>query len=183
MERDEVLNKLKKLFALAEDHAASEGEVRNALNRAEALIAKHNIHTAELNDLNNVDGSPWTAEEMEFTDPRVNIPNWEKLLQIAVADICGLKILLKRVVQPAKNRRDRARWVCVFFGNADSVIAYPNCHAFIERRGHGQFNGSSGLGKLDRVGQEVEKDLLQFKLIGIYLRKIVWNLGYDLQVP
>ena len=91
MNRSKVIDKLRKLFALAEDSAASKGEHLQALKMAEALIAKYNIHTVELNNLEYADGSPWIERQEQISDARASIPDWENLLLFAVAEICGVK--------------------------------------------------------------------------------------------
>jgi len=119
MERFKVINKLRKLFALADDRAASKGEHLQAIKMAEALIAKHNIHTAELNDLENADGTPWSLSFEDVANPRPSIPNWEKLLVAAVGHMCGLKVIFKHIVVKGKSKRDQVRYVPSFYGDAN----------------------------------------------------------------
>ncbi len=47
-DRDRILNRIKKMLALANNQAASEGERDNAMRMAHATLAKHNIEMAEV---------------------------------------------------------------------------------------------------------------------------------------
>lgn len=47
-DKENILEKVRKLFALANDSGASEGEIENALKMAQRLMMKHNIDQGEI---------------------------------------------------------------------------------------------------------------------------------------
>ena len=53
---EKILDKVKKLLALANNEAAAEGERDNALRMAYGLLAKHNLAMADLNEHNAIEG-------------------------------------------------------------------------------------------------------------------------------
>ena len=55
-EMENILNKVKKLLALANDSGASEGERDNALRMAHGLLAKHNLDMLDLTRHMQVEG-------------------------------------------------------------------------------------------------------------------------------
>lgn len=54
---DKILNRIKKMMALANDQAASDGERENALRMSYSLMAKHNL------EMSDVEGRPIGPEE------------------------------------------------------------------------------------------------------------------------
>lgn len=54
---DKIINRVKKMMALANDPAASDGERENALRMSYAVMAKYNL------DMNDVEGSPIGPQE------------------------------------------------------------------------------------------------------------------------
>lgn len=63
---DKIINRIKKMLALANDLAASEGERDNALRMAYATMAKHNI------DMATVEEASGKAEEARIDFPNVS---------------------------------------------------------------------------------------------------------------
>lgn len=57
MADDKLINRVKKMMALANDPSASDGERENALRMSYAIMAKHNI------DMSDVDGKPVGPQE------------------------------------------------------------------------------------------------------------------------
>ena len=55
MSNKRILDKVKKLLNLAEDKGASEGEVDNAMRMAHALLVKHNLSMADIDELDKDD--------------------------------------------------------------------------------------------------------------------------------
>lgn len=119
MNKTKVLSKLRKLFAIADDESASPGETLNAVEMAQSLMAKHNIAEAELNDLENEDGSPWSISQEQIQDPKASLSDWEMLLLSAIAGMCGLKVLVKRIILAPEDKRRRTRYIPSFYGHAD----------------------------------------------------------------
>lgn len=52
MTEEKIINRIKKMMALANDKAASDGERENALRMSYALMARHNL------EMSDVDGNP-----------------------------------------------------------------------------------------------------------------------------
>lgn len=71
-QREKDLIKIRKMFALANDASASEGEIENALKFAAKLMAKHNIDETEIEisvddiDIEMVDNSPKKDGERKY---------------------------------------------------------------------------------------------------------------------
>lgn len=57
MAEEKIINRVKKMMALANDSAASDGERENALRMSYALMAKHNL------DMTDVQGKPTGPQE------------------------------------------------------------------------------------------------------------------------
>src|SRR5262249_29487141 len=88
-EFDRVKERIRKLMAYANDGAATEGEIENAMAHAAKLIDKYHIDRAEL----NVDGSA-SHESIEMgqafsltNGPRLS--TWEGVLAIAICELFG----------------------------------------------------------------------------------------------
>lgn len=79
---DKIINRIKKMLALANDLAATEGERDNALRMAYATMAKHNIDIASVDEATK-----------EQTEPRVNFEStgwswsWTHQVRNIVADL------------------------------------------------------------------------------------------------
>lgn len=54
---DKIINRVKKMMALANDPAASDGERENALRMSYAILAKYNL------DMTDVEGKPTGPQE------------------------------------------------------------------------------------------------------------------------
>lgn len=75
-----IVGKIQKLLRLSGDAAASEGERENALRQAHALLAKHNLHMAE------VEAAGQTPQEKRVDKhERVRNRPWTRTLADAVA--------------------------------------------------------------------------------------------------
>ena len=53
---EKILDKVKKLLAVANNEAATEGERDNALRMAHNMLAKHNLAMADLDEHNKLEG-------------------------------------------------------------------------------------------------------------------------------
>jgi hypothetical protein len=77
--KETILEKVRKLLALANDAGASEGEIENALMFAQKLMMKHSIEQSEVemcvNDVNYTDvPNPWVyGESKSFAGSLLNI--------------------------------------------------------------------------------------------------------------
>lgn len=80
MSEDKIINRIKKMLALANDLAASEGERDNALRMAYNTMAKHNIDLAQVE-----------AHGQAANEPRINFQNdsWSWLWAKQVNQIIG----------------------------------------------------------------------------------------------
>lgn len=58
MTEEKIINRIKKMMALANDKAASDGERENALRMSYALMARHNL------EMSDVDGNPVGPQEV-----------------------------------------------------------------------------------------------------------------------
>jgi hypothetical protein len=79
-ERQKVIDKVHKLYALANDRGASQGEVENALKMARKLLAKYNLI---LQDLDVVDKE--FIKEVAF-EGKTNRPSWQRNLLTIVCE-------------------------------------------------------------------------------------------------
>lgn len=88
----QILDKIQKLFRLANNEAATEGEIQAALGRAAHLAAKHNISDVEIEKATRQDGTEGVrlkvrAEDMvdESIHSAAKVTRWDKILGQVVA--------------------------------------------------------------------------------------------------
>lgn len=85
-EREKALNRIRKMFALANDEGASEGEVENALKFAQSLMAKYNIERDEV-DL-SPDDIDIEEQDNEYTHLERKYWTWDLLNVIGDSNDC-----------------------------------------------------------------------------------------------
>lgn len=91
MSEEKIINRIKKMLALANDLAATEGERDNALRMAFATMAKYNIDMA-------------TVENLGSTEPRINFTNesfswmWAKHVNKIVGELFFCKYYFGRKI-------------------------------------------------------------------------------------
>lgn len=85
MDRDKALSKIQKLMNLANNDAASEGEVDNALRQAEALMRKYAIDMAEAMQAGKKPVFDWQTESTWFGKGNKKNPLWYEWMAVAVA--------------------------------------------------------------------------------------------------
>jgi len=87
MTEERIIDKIRKLLALANNEAATEGERDNALRMAYNLIAKHNL---EMSDINPKEEKRTDTEEIFYGRP------WAKDICKAVAELFFCKYYIQR---------------------------------------------------------------------------------------
>lgn len=93
MSEDKILNRIKKMLALANDLAATEGERDNALRMAYATMAKYNLDLAQVE-----------AHGKKSEEPRINFQNdswswmWAKQVNQIVGDLFFCKYYFGRAI-------------------------------------------------------------------------------------
>lgn len=88
---DKITSKLAKLIRLSEDNNASDGEIENALNMAQQIMAKHNLTRDDI-DTENDDFSKIRMNRAFVTCLNNNASTWESLLARFCSDFvknCG----------------------------------------------------------------------------------------------
>lgn len=92
-DRQEIIKKIQKLYTLAENEAATEGEASNALLKAQKLLLKYNIDKAEI-ATGEILSEGIIAVEASYTFPR--IATWINSLGHAIADAFQCKYYLSK---------------------------------------------------------------------------------------
>ena len=87
-EREKALNRIRKMFALANDKGASEGEIENALKFAQSLMAKYNIERDEV-DL-SPDDIDIEIQDNDFTNLERKYWFWDLLCVIGKSYDCDV---------------------------------------------------------------------------------------------
>jgi hypothetical protein len=91
MSEEKIINRIKKMMALANDPAASDGERENALRMSYALLAKHNL------DLADVQGKPVGPQEArEQEQAEFYARPWALSLAQSIADLFFCKYYIRR---------------------------------------------------------------------------------------
>lgn len=104
---ENIQDKIRKLFALANDKSATEGEATNALAMATALMAKYNID--HIPDKSNVKGDRRTTGKLD---------NWQLWMMTVCARLNGCKTA-------------RGRLTSSFFGRPEDTAAAWEMHIFL----------------------------------------------------
>lgn len=107
--KQSILEKIKKLFALAKDNA-SEGERENAMRAANELLAKHNLELADIEGL---------AGLGDVVETRTNIgpEQWKIILARAAAELCFTKALC---FERHKSGTGKLEQYAIFIGTAEN---------------------------------------------------------------
>jgi len=93
MEKDRAVEKVRKLLALANDSAASEGETANAMAQAHKLMQKHRIAEIELDTESQDDGFEILDQPLAFMGKKHT--GWKTSLAQAMARHNGCYIWLQ----------------------------------------------------------------------------------------
>lgn len=109
--RDAVLERIRKMLALANDGAASVGEIENAVKMARELMTKYGV---EEGDLNTHDPSSKISEEIAAK--RCGWSGWEQRLVSAVEQICDVRGFFRKY---SRHRTD----ICFLGFPADVAVA------------------------------------------------------------
>lgn len=88
-EHDNIIERVKKMLSLANDAAASEGEVENALRLARKLMTQYGIEDAQL-DSRSTDS---TNVIRETSATRSGFGIWEQQAAQVVASICDTRVV------------------------------------------------------------------------------------------
>lgn len=100
--KEKALDKIRKLLTLAEDPAASEGEIENALKAAQTLMAKYELEADE------IDLSPEDLiedKEFDFVSKQGELKNWTWDLFHIICKSQNCELLVsKRIVLDEKNK-------------------------------------------------------------------------------
>lgn len=74
---DKLINRIKKMFNLANDPGAAKGEAENAMRMANRLLEKHNLKMADLH----------TQENMSIRIRDYNSASWIKQINLAISEV------------------------------------------------------------------------------------------------
>jgi len=86
MNEQKVKDRVRKLLNLAENDAASEGEIQNAMRAAQAYMDEYHI---EREDLREDDAKPVEMREGQAYGGSANVARWEGWLSLAVSNVVG----------------------------------------------------------------------------------------------
>lgn len=111
-DRDRILNRIKKMLALANDAGATEGERDNALRAAYATLAKHNIEMAEVEAAGAKPEENRIIVKAEFFGRP-----WARNCSSSIADMCFCIYL----VTPGRTPRECVNWFIGRESNATSA--------------------------------------------------------------
>jgi hypothetical protein len=113
MDREKALSKINKLMNLANNEAASEGEVDNALRQAEALMRKFAIDMSEALQTGKKPAFDWQQDSTYFGQGNKSNPVWYQWMAVAVADFTDTI---------ASNIKDVQGAGVKFRGHSDDVV-------------------------------------------------------------
>ena len=131
-DQERIAAKIRKLFAIAEDDAASNEEIQNAMAFAKRLMDSHHLTEEDLSHEPQDDYQK--VDQAEFNDGRAFVGRklfyWETILASFVAKFVGVGVYLDHSIKVVKNRSGFAEVPArhgksvVFFGVAeDTAIA------------------------------------------------------------
>lgn len=96
MDTNKIIDRLKKILAIANDAAATEGERDTALKMAYNLMERHNLSMADL---------PEQAEEKrEMADIIISVDKWGRTVAHAMADLFFCKYFFMRTGTTGKDK-------------------------------------------------------------------------------
>ena len=114
---NKIKDKLAKLIRLSEDSGATDGEISNAINAAQQLMARHNLSREDIDESNKSD----PCQKVEMNRFRAffhgkNRTAWECRLALFVVDFYGT---IKYYSTSAHDLRGESRAVMMFYGPSD----------------------------------------------------------------
>jgi len=99
MNRDDAIEKVRKLLALADNGAATSGEAENAARQAAAMMRKFNIEAAEAQMQDLMSDEPDLVQEMAFSSydpgakgPQKTLPIWVGMVAVGISSLCQVKV-------------------------------------------------------------------------------------------
>lgn len=92
--RNKVLDRARKLYALAQDGAATQGEVTNAMAALKRLMDAHDVNEAEIADAVREPDAAISQRESNLKDKGWGI--WREYLAGGVAAVCNCRVCYRR---------------------------------------------------------------------------------------
>lgn len=123
-EMERMLEKVQKLFALANNEGATDAEAFNAAQRAREIMQKYNITMSDVEGFKGFEQSDVNVEKVKVLKKKP--PNYASLLASAVAKLYDCKLVTNFVVQDEHDPTGYDRNACTFdwIGvNADPIVA------------------------------------------------------------
>ena len=121
MDKDTILGKVRKMMALANDDAAHEGEVENALKMARALMTAYGISDE---DLFEGDGTT-TSIGMQSAAEKAGFASWEQHLSAAIAAVCDCRATIGTRTRFGPQGKKRRKHVNFTGFEHDVAVACP----------------------------------------------------------
>lgn len=115
MSQERIIDRVRKMLALAKDAGATEGERDNALRMAHATIAKYNLDMAAVEREAKKKGTSESAEPREFHSARFFGRPWAR--QVAVA--CAELFFCEYLYVPAFKGKDTTH---IFVGRVSNTL-------------------------------------------------------------
>lgn len=125
--RDDILKRVQSLFALADNHAATQGEVMAALSQAKKIMARYNLDMMEIDAAkaqSDKSSARWIYEEVEATLPnakRETHKGYESTLVSAVKVLTGVQAYWTKAPYTDRNKRTQYRVKLVFAGDTVDI--------------------------------------------------------------
>lgn len=152
MTEDKIVNRIRKMLALASDNAATEGERDNALRMAYSLMAKYNI------DQSRIDAKQTLEQRL-----KMDVDGWSMLWSVHIHNAMA-KLFFCKYLRGGKINGTKLHHI--FVGKESNAITASYMATYVvnsvlkEGRGYGWHNLSSemrsfGLGVVDRLYKRI----------------------------
>lgn len=118
-DKTEMLNKIRKTLALANDAGATEQERETALRMAHALLAKHNLSLAQVEQSGSEPDERRGVKETTFYGPP-----WARIVAMAVAKLC----FCEYVTQPGRRVNETRHY---FIGRESNAVTASELSRYV----------------------------------------------------